>query len=363
MKRYIALLMLFSCHHTMAADSTEARTYTLSSIAHTRISRAADLALDPKSTNAVTCMDLKGDGFLKFDSVSGQILSRHLKRDFNPQRMFWHGNKLFLLTDTNRKPEFRVLDCQSFERLNTFALLDWRLYRITSAALTSTGRHIWMGTMPTSSSLYGEVDSALFCLDVSNGACLQVAGNPPDKNYIAHSRRRRTPWMVCADNSGGVIAIDPKKKSVIAYRTTHDDPNRLAQLDFTPTALPRKCKQYLPVAGENRLHVMDLKTGKSVGELALTGRPLSVCVDEKGTTAFVSTADSSTLLQFDLPSLKSLQPIDLSRPKGVPGIADATRGKDVSELVELRWASDPDRLIALGYHGYIFITARVQRKE
>jgi hypothetical protein len=108
---------------------------------------------------------------------------------------------------------------------------------------------------------------------------------------------------------------------------------------------------------------MDLKTGKPVGELALEGRPLSVCVDAEGTTAFVSTADSSILLQFDLPSLKKLQPIDLSRPKGIPDIADAARGKDVSDLVELGWAGNPDRLIAFGYDGYIFITATVQRKK
>lgn len=347
----------------MAADSTEANAYTLSSIAHTRISRAADLALDPRSTNAVTCMDLKGDGFLKIDSVSGQILSRHLKRDFNPQKVFWLGNRLLLLTDTSKGPEFRVLDSMSFELLSQSALADWRLYRITSATLTSNGAQIWIGTMPTESSRYGSIDSALFVLDVTNGACRQIAGDPPNKGSTGGFRNRRFPWMVCADDADGIVAIDPKERSVIAYSKANSEPSQLAQLDFTPTALPRKCKQYLPVAGENRLLVMDLKTGKPVGELALEGRPLSVCVDAEGTTAFVSTADSSILLQFDLPSLKKLQPIDLSRPKGIPDIADAARGKDVSDLVELGWAGNPDRLIAFGYDGYIFITATVQRKK
>ncbi|MFW6152394.1 MAG: YncE family protein [Verrucomicrobiota bacterium] len=364
MRRYLTLLMLLSCwDHIQAADLPRKRSYTLESIVHTAIPRAADLAMAPNGATAVTCMDLQEDGFLKFDAASGELLSRHLKRDFNPQRVFWHGKKLLLLTDTNRKPEFRVLDCQSFERLNTFTLPDWRLYRITSAALTSDGSQIWMGTMPTSSSLYGEVDSGLFCLSVSNGVCLQVAGNPPDKKYVGHFRERRIPWMVCANDTGGIIAIDPENKSIISYSTTHKDPSRLVQLDFTPTALPRKCSRYLPVAGEDHLHVMDLKTGKSVGELTFTGRPLAVCVDAAGTMAFVSTADSSILLQFDLPSLKKLQPIDLSRPKGIPDIADAARGKDVSDLVELRWACNPDRLIAFGYDGYIFIIATVQRKE
>lgn len=364
MRRYFPMLMLLSCwHHIQAADMPREVSYTLRSIVHTRIPRAADLALAPNGATAVTCMDLKEDGFLKLDAASGELLSRHLKRDFYPQKVFWHDNRLLLLTDTNKTPEFRVMDCHTFEPLNTFPLADWRLYRITSATLTSDGRRIWIGTMPTSSSLYGEIDSALFCLDVSDGSFLQVAGNPPEKGSMGTFGERRTPWMVCADAAGGVIAIDPKKKSVISYPKTHNDSNRLVQLDFTPTALPQKCKRYLPVAGEDRLHVIDLKNGRSIGEISFKGRPLSVCIDAEGTTAFVTTADSSTLLQFDLPSLTNLPPIDLSRPKGVPGIADAARGKNVSDLVELRWASNPDRVIAFGYHGYIFITARLEKKE
>jgi hypothetical protein len=363
MRRYFAILVFLSFwHYTQAADMPRETPYVLNSIVHTTIPRASDMALAPDEATSVTSMNLKEDGFLKFDAVSGELLSRHLKRDFNPQKVFWLGNQLLLLTDTRKNPVFRVLDSMSFELLSQFELEDWRLYRITSATLRSDGSQIWIGTMPTEASSYGTIDSALFVLDVVNGKCRQIAGDPPNKGSDEYDIRR-FPWMVCADDAGSIVAIDPKNKSVLVYKNEHNDSSRLAQLDFTPSALPRKCKRYLPVAGENRLHVIDLKNGESIGDIPFIGNPLSVCVDAEGTTAFVSTAGSSTILQFDLRTLKNLPPIDLSRPDGVQGIADSARGKDVSDLSGLGWASNPNRIIAFGYHGYIYITAMLERKE
>jgi hypothetical protein len=364
MRRYIAMLVLLSVwHYTQAADMPRKTVYVLDSIVHTPIPRAADLALAPDEATSVTCMNLEEDGFLKFDAVSGELLSRHLKRDFQPQKLFWLDNQLLLLTGTGRTPEYRVLDSQSFELLDAYPLADWRLYRITSATLTSDGSRIWIGTMPTMSSRLGYIDSALFVLDVKTGSCRKVAGDPPNEGSSVSFEDRRTVRLVCADANGGVIAINSRQRSVDLYGKGYNDSSRLAQLDFTPAALPRQCKRYLPVAGENRLHVIDLKNGESIGDIPFKGNPLSVCVDAEGTTAFVSTAGSSTILQFDLRTLKNLPSIDLSRTDGVQGIADSARGKDVSDLSGLGWASNPNRIIAFGYHGYIYITAMLERRE
>ena len=93
----------------------------------------------------------------------------------------------------------------------------------------------------------------------------------------------------------------------------------------------------------------------------MVGIPLAACTSSDGRRAFVSTAESNEVIQVDLPSGTLLPGIDLARQDGERGIADASRGYDVHDLIALRWADDPPRLIGLGYDGYVLIVAELEK--
>jgi hypothetical protein len=76
-----------------------------------------------------------------------------------------------------------------------------------------------------------------------------------------------------------------------------------------------------------------------------------------GTTAFIPTEGSNNVLAIDAVTGKFHSRRDLSRPGGNPRIGDAGRGKDVHDIVALRWTDRPDGLLALGCDGYVFIVA------
>ncbi len=90
------------------------------------------------------------------------------------------------------------------------------------------------------------------------------------------------------------------------------------------------------------------------------GVPTATCTNNSGTVAFIAIQGSNEIVQVDLVHGRLLGPINLSRPGGAKGVRDASRGEDVHDLVGVRWAANPDRLVALGYDGYILIIAELQ---
>jgi hypothetical protein len=77
---------------------------------------------------------------------------------------------------------------------------------------------------------------------------------------------------------------------------------------------------------------------------------------------FVSCDESSEVVVIDLARPERTGRLDLSRDGGCEA-ADSVHGRRVNDLLCLQWASNPDRLIALGYNGYIFIVARLEKNR
>lgn len=210
------------------------------------------------------------------------------------------------------------------------------------------------------SSLYGIVESALFRIDVQKGKCVRVAGPPSNKMNLAGfpsdlAERRR---LVCIDKEGRVFSTDPNKPCLHVFDGLVPKILAEVKLDFIPSALPRRAGRYVPIAGGEKVVVLDTQSMSIVRQVNVGGRPTAVCVDVEGDTCFVATAGSNNVLQVNFQSGHVMRSIDLYRPGGKL-IRDATRGKDVYDIVSLHWVDNPERLIALGYDGHLFIIARL----
>jgi hypothetical protein len=98
-------------------------------------------------------------------------------------------------------------------------------------------------------------------------------------------------------------------------------------------------------------------TGKVKSRVPLDGKATALCVDAAGVNAFVAFAGKDTVLVVDLRAGRVSRGIDIVRPLG-NHYADATSGRSVCDIVQIRWADQPQRLIGLGYNGNVLFVAR-----
>jgi len=167
----------------------------------------------------------------------------------------------------------------------------------------------------------------------------------------------RPPLRVCLDEESGVLVSDPSAPAIRFFPKGQAKQSEQLMLGSEPGLIPRRIKRYLPICCDKQGVIVDTTARKVIARCDLPGKATAVCVDSPGVTAFIATAKSNQVLAIDAMTGELRGRFDLSRPGGKPGIADASRGKDVHDIVALRWADDPDRLLALGYEGYVFIVA------
>ncbi len=332
----------------------------------TTIKRGEDLTVSEDGKWAWTCTGQGETAICTFNALTGQIVERFGKRDAQPQNILCHRDALFVITDSGRRPRPRLMIYgmqPKMELRRDIPLDDWRLYRTLSACLSSDGDSLWLTSSPNMSSLYGRVDPALFRLDVEKGSLLRILGPPPDKMNSELSLKLRPPLFVTVDEETGVVVSDPSLPALRVFPNAKEKESKQVELEFAPKVLPRRIKRYLPLVADKTGVVIDTTSWSIVSRFELPGNPSAVCVDSGGTTTFVATARSNNVLKINMTTGDILGQIDLSRPGGKPGIADASRGRNVHDIVALRWADHPERLLALGYDGYIFIVVILESKD
>lgn len=355
--------MVFLAFMTVGQDGDESgHGYRVTSIAHAVFKDGAtDVVWDRTRERLVACKS-GGDLLVELDSRTGRQLSAHIKGEFNPQKIFsTPGHFLLLAGRDDHGPELLQIDAISFEITKRTALKDWRLYRVHSAALSPDSSAVWAASSPTTSSLYGSVQAALFRIDLENGAS-RIAGTDPDAQS-AVARDGQMNRCVAIDAKGNIAALNCAERTIVSYDRNGKSSGDPIKLDFLPVAIPARFDRQLPIVAENSFSVLDVAAREIVYTARLSGKPRAVCVDEKGSIAFVSFEHSSVVAQIDLIHSRRLPDLDLSRPNGEADVVDVARGKDVAELIKLGWASAPDRLFALGFDGSLVVVAQLKEEK
>ena len=331
-------------------------------IALTTVGRAEDITISDDGKRAWACMGLGKTLVLKIDPVTGQSVERFGDRVSTPQNILQRRDTLYVVANSHLRPRPRLLIYKTAPktvRRDEIPLDDRRLYRTSSACLTGDGSSLWLTSWPNTSSLYGRVDPALFRVDLKTREMLRILGPPPDK--MATNMEQRPPLSVCFDEENGVLVADPSASAIRFFPKGQAKQAEPMKLEFEPGLIPRRIKRYLPICGNKKGVIVDTKSRKVVARFDLPGKATAVCVDSSGTTAFVATAGSNDVLAIDAVTGTLRGRLDLSRPGGTPE-ADVRHGKNVHDIVALRWAEKPNRLLALGYSGYIVIVATLGEK-
>ena len=324
----------------------------------TTIQRVPNITLSEDGNYAWACAELGSKGIYRLDAKTGKILQHYGRRSDRPQNILEHDGILYLVANSMVWVQKTAPDGK-FEMI---PLHDRRLRGTSSASMTPDGRWLWLTSAPMTSAVFGKHPPALFRVDIQRRFCLQVDGLPPDKmSWDATDAKRWPQWFVCADKQGrvffadadGIVRISPPDSTKVAAKI---------DLGFVPIAAPARVTRCLPIVGKNKGAVIDTESREIVSRFDIKGTPTAVCANSDDTAVFVAVADSNHVTQFDVKSGRAIGQLDLSRPGGT-AYRDATHGKNVHDIVALRWAGDPDRLVALGYDGYIFIVATLRRSR
>jgi hypothetical protein len=331
----------------------------------TVVDRAEDITVSASGKSGWLCSNRGETLVCKFDARTGEIVERFGEPTSWPQSLLVHRNTLLLVTDPRKEhgPMLTVYDTNGDATGHrSFELEDWRLYRVSSACLTSDGRWLWLASCPNWSSLYGRVRPAVVRIDVGDGTLRRVLGPPPDKFDEEPGVDLPSPLLVTSDDKGGVLVTDPSIPALMYFPQGEVEASRRVELDLAPKQAPPRIRRYLPLAAEDGGVVIDTQSWNVASRFTLPGVPTAVCVDSEGTAAYIAIAGSNDVLKIDCKTGRVVGQIDLSREGGRPG-ADARRGRDVHDVVALRWADHPDRLLALGYGGSVLIIATLEQEN
>jgi len=360
----ITTLLVIAFEPIAHADDAKTSCWHTVNKTFTPVKRAADVELFQNDQRAVTAMDLDADLLLSFDASNGQLLTRFGPREGNSQCLLRGGEKILLVQDKRRGPELCTFSVAELRQEKAITLPDFRLYRITSAAISRDGRYLWLTSSRTLSDLYGEINSARFRVDLQTGDCKLVLGSREERvdrrsiPNLAYPQKSDYHWLVCSSASGEILVADIHTNRLLAFVGDALEPSKTIQIPFIPTVMPRECGRILPVATCNKIAFVDLVEGK-VTDLEIEGPALAACLSSDGKTAFFSVAEKNEVLQINLPTGSLLRPVDFCRQNGRRNARDAREGYDTYDISVLRWADSPPRLIGLGYNGYILMIANL----
>jgi len=306
--------------------------------------RLADVTPAEDGEWAWAAMEVGTHAVLRLSARTGEVQEALGTPESAIQRVFFTEGTLITLAyswqDPPPGPQAALYDTQpNLSLQRAFRLPDWRLYRVGAAALSLDGQVLWATSAPNMSSLYGRVHPALFRINLEDGTLQQVLGPPPDAMDNQPGADLPDPLVVSVDAQDAVVVSDP---ALGAVRWFSDAGNR-----------------FLPLIGSTRGVVLDTIAKRVVTQFQLPNPATAVCVDGPGRILFVATANSSKVLQLEATTGSIQAVLDLSRPAGIPDIADSARGKEMADIVKLWWLDNPPRLLALGFDGYVVIVAEL----
>ena len=336
--------------------------------AFTVINRSRDIAISDDGKSAYVCVDLGDVTLLRLNALTGEVVERVGNRESSPQCILYCRGDLFLVMESRRTgrtavslDQYATDQCLSVEK--SLPLHDWRLYRISSACVAPDGHSLWLASSPNMSSLYGRVDPALFRVQLPAGSMTRVLGPPPDRMTPAATPPLQAPLVATIDEDRGIVVVDPSESLLRFYEEGESRESAQMKIELTPRVVPPRIRRFLPLVADRKGVMIDTVTREIVSRFDLPDLPTAVCVNSTGTHAFIAVRGSNNALVVDVRSGDVSDQVDLSRPTGAPGIRDAVRGQDVHDVIALRWADNPGRLLALGYNGQIFIVATLESQK